>query len=84
MSEQEGTGAAVVVYVAPTPMAAEVIKAKLESYGIRVALQYESAGRVLGLTVDGWGETRVLVPAAQAEEARAILAEEEGSCPPEE
>ncbi|MCL6431115.1 MAG: DUF2007 domain-containing protein [Anaerolineae bacterium] len=82
MAEQEA-GAPVVVHVAPTPAAAEVIKAKLESYGIRVALQYESAGRVLGLTVDGWGETRVLVPAAQAEEARAILAEEEGSCPSE-
>ncbi len=83
MPEQEEAGAPVVVYVAPTPAVAEVIKAKLESCGIRVALQYESAGRVLGLTVDGWGETRVLVPAAQAEEARAILSEEEGSGPSE-
>ena len=65
----------VVVYVAPNPTAAEVVRAKLASYGIRAAVQYESAGRVLGLFVDGWGETRVLVPAEQAAEARAILAE---------
>ncbi len=67
----------VVVYVASNPGAAEVVRAKLESYGIRSALSYESAGRVLGLVIDGWGETRVMVPAGQAEEARSILAEED-------
>ena len=67
----------VVVYVAPNRMAAEVAKAKLESCGIEAALSYESVGRVIGLTLDGWGETRVLVRAAEAEEARAILAEGE-------
>lgn len=64
----------VVVYVAPNPAVAEIARAKLASYGIRAALRYESAGRVLGLYVDGWGETRVVVPAEQAAEARAILA----------
>ncbi len=68
-------GAPVVVYVAPSPAAAEVVRAKLEYCGIRAALSYESAGRVLGLVIDGWGETRVLVPAEQAEEARRILAD---------
>ncbi|MDI7276090.1 MAG: DUF2007 domain-containing protein [Anaerolineae bacterium] len=74
----------VVVHVAPTRMAAEVVKARLESCGIHAALQYESAGRVLGLYIDGWGETRVLVPASQAAEARAILAGDEDACQPEE
>jgi hypothetical protein len=68
----------VVVYVAPTPTIAEIVRARLASYGIRAALQYESAGRVIGLVVDGWGETRVLVAAAQADEARAILADDDG------
>ncbi len=69
-------GAPEVVYVASNPMEAEVVKARLQSYGIQVALEYQSIGRVIGLYLDGWGETRVLVPAEQAEEARAILAED--------
>lgn len=69
--------APVVVYVAPSPMVGEVIRARLESCGIQAALQYESLGRVLGLFIDGWGETRVIVPAERAEEARAILAGDE-------
>lgn len=65
--------APVVVYVAANRNEAEVVRAKLESYGIQAALQYQSVGRVLGLYIDGWGETRVIVPAEQAEEAREIL-----------
>jgi hypothetical protein len=71
----EDASAPVVVYVAPNPAVAEIVRAKLESYGLQAIIRYESAGRVLGLYIDGWGETRVLVPAEQAEEARAILAE---------
>lgn len=67
--------APVVVYVAPSPAAGEVVRARLEYYGIPAALSYESAGRVLGLVIDGWGETRVLVAAAHADEARRILAD---------
>lgn len=69
----------VVVYVAPNPTVGEIVRARLASHGIRAALRYESAGRVLGLFIDGWGETRVLVPAEQAAEARAILAEPGGA-----
>ncbi len=68
----------VVVYIARTPLLGEIVKAKLESSGIHAALQYESAGRVLGLTIDGWGETKVIVPAEQADEAREVLASGEG------
>ena len=52
---------------------ASVIKSHLESEGIPVLLRYESAGRVFGLTVDGLGEVRVLVPQDLAEEAKRII-----------
>jgi hypothetical protein len=52
---------------------AGVIKSRLESEGIPVFLEYESVGRVFGLTVDGLGEVRVLVPDALAEEARRLI-----------
>lgn len=52
---------------------AHVIKGRLESEGIPVLLSYESAGLVYGLTVDGLGEVRVMVPKQLAEEAREIL-----------
>jgi len=54
-------------------MAAQVYKSKLESAGIPVLLQYESAGLILGLTVDGLGQVRVMVPEDLADEARALL-----------
>jgi hypothetical protein len=55
---------------------AQVIQTKLESAGIPALLDYESAGVVLGITVDGLGEVRVMVPEGLAEEAQALLAEE--------
>jgi hypothetical protein len=52
-----------------------VIRAKLEAAGIPCLLRYESAGPVFGLTVDGLGAVRVLVPRHLAEEARALIEE---------
>jgi hypothetical protein len=52
---------------------AEVVKGRLESAGLRVMLDYESLGRVMGLTVDGLGEVRIFVPTEQAEDALALL-----------
>lgn len=60
------------VYAGPY-LKAEVMKSHLESEGIPAILRYEGAGLVYGITVDGLGEARVLVPAALADEARAIL-----------
>ena len=54
-------------------MEAQVIKGRLESEGIPVLLSYESAGVVYGITVDGLGEVKVMVPQRLAEEARQIL-----------
>jgi hypothetical protein len=52
---------------------AQVIKTKLEAAGIRVLLDYESIGPVMGLTVDGLGQVRILVSRKDAEEARALI-----------
>jgi len=54
-------------------MEAQIIKGRLESEGIPVLLRYESAGLVYGLTVDGLGEVKIMVPKALAEEAKEIL-----------
>ena len=62
-----------VVYKAAGQMQAEIIRGYLESEEIPVHLQYESAGPVYGLTVDGLGEVRVCVPDDLADEARELL-----------
>lgn len=65
-----------VVHVAQGLLKAQVIKAKLEGAGIPVLLDYESVGRVIGITVDGLGEVRVLVPTSYADEAHMLIVEE--------
>ena len=65
----------VTVHIASGQLQAQVIKTKLESAGIPALLDYESAGVVLGITVDGLGEVRVMVPEGLAEEARALLSD---------
>jgi Putative prokaryotic signal transducing protein len=52
---------------------AQIIKGRLESEGIPVLLSYESAGLVYGITVDGLGEVKIMVPRNLEEEARGIL-----------
>ena len=58
-------------------LTAEVLRSKLEAWGIPVLLSYESAGPVIGLTLDGLGEVALLVPAELAEEALSLLDEAE-------
>lgn len=65
-----------VVWTAAGLMKAHVIKSKLEEAGIPVLLDYESVGPVIGITVNGLGEVRVLVPQGRAEEARDLIQEE--------
>ncbi|TET41968.1 MAG: hypothetical protein E3J60_03385 [Dehalococcoidia bacterium] len=55
-------------------MEAQIIKGRLESEGIPVLLSYESAGLIYGITIDGLGEVKVMVPEHLAEEAKGILA----------
>ena len=52
---------------------ANVIKSHLESEGIPVLLKYDSVSVVYGLTVDGLGAVRILVPHTLAEEAKHII-----------
>ena len=52
---------------------AEVFKSHLESEDIPVYLQYESLGKVTGITIDGLGKIKIKVPAEFAEEAKQIL-----------
>ena len=65
----------VTVYETQGILTAELIKGKLEAAGIPALLKYESAGIVLGVTVDGLGKVVVQVPASAEEEALAILDE---------
>jgi hypothetical protein len=61
------------VYRTAGLLQAEVIKGRLESAGIPVLLDYESAGRAIGITVDGLGEVRILVPHERAQDAKELL-----------
>ena len=63
----------VVVSIVQGQLAASIIKGHLESEGIPALLQYESAGPVYGITVDGLGEVKILVPQEYAEEARRLI-----------
>jgi len=63
----------VVISTVQGELIANVMKSHLESEGIPVLLQRESAGIVYGLTVDGLGEVRILVPQELAEEAKRII-----------
>ena len=63
----------VVICTVQGELTASVIKTHLESEGIPVLLRYESVGKVYGLTVDGLGEVRIMVPEKLAEEAKHII-----------
>lgn len=65
----------VTIFVAQGQLEASVVKARLEAEGIPVILQYESLGLVYGLTVDGLGQVKVMVPQPLEAEARAVLEE---------
>jgi len=55
------------------PVEAEIIKGKLGAEGIPVFLKKEAIGRIYGITTDGLGEVKVLVPKDLVEKAREIL-----------
>ncbi len=54
---------------------AQIYKSKLEAHGIPVLLKYEAVGRVYGLTVDGMGRVRIMVPENYAQEAADLIAD---------
>ena len=63
----------VVIKIVQGQVIANVMKSHLESEGIPVLLEYESAGLIYGITADGIGEVRILVPREVADEAREII-----------
>ncbi|MBF8304187.1 MAG: hypothetical protein HW399_562 [Dehalococcoidia bacterium] len=63
----------VVISVVQGEVIANILKSHLESEGIPVLLQWESVGRVFGLTVDGLGQVKILVPEEFADEAKHII-----------
>jgi len=56
------------------PFEADVIKSFLESHGIASIVRGRTAPFVYPLTVDGMAEFKVLVPAADFEKARDLIA----------
>ncbi len=62
-----------VIYQAQGMLEAEAVKGRLETSGIPAAFDYESIGRTFGITIDGLGEVRILVPIERAAEARELL-----------
>jgi hypothetical protein len=60
---------------------AQIYKSKLEAAEIPVLLEYESAGLVFGITIDGLGQVRVMVPQPYSEEAKALLEDVEEGYP---
>jgi len=67
------TGEQLVTVYTARYMEAQIIKGRLESEGIPVLLSYESAGLVYGITVDGLGEVKIMVPKRLEKEAKEIL-----------
>jgi len=65
----------VCVGVVEGPLRAEIARTYLEQAGISVYLQGEALGSVYGFTSGPLGSVRVLVPAAQADEATQIFGE---------
>jgi hypothetical protein len=62
-----------VICIAQGELEASVIKSHLESEGIPVLLKWEALGRVTGLTVDGLGQVKIMVPKEFAEDAKHII-----------
>jgi hypothetical protein len=62
------------VFVASGEMQAQQVRAFLEAAGVPTVERGESLRNTHGLTLDGLGAVEILVPAADAEQARSLLA----------
>lgn len=67
----------VVVYRAANQFEAEVVAAKLSAAGIPAWQRAESLGHAYGLTIGPLAAVDILVPAALADQARALLSDGE-------
>jgi hypothetical protein len=67
------------VYRARGEAEAQIVKSKLESYGIPSIIISNAAPSVYAFTVDGMGEYKVMVWEELAEEAKELVAGEDNS-----
>jgi len=81
MKDQEGRLA--ILLETTDPVEADVIKAKLESFGIPCLLKRESAGHLYGIMIDGLAAVQILVTEECLELARRAIEPGEQD-PPEE
>jgi hypothetical protein len=58
-------------------MEAEILKSKLESFEIPCMLQFETAGRLLGISMDGLGKVKIMVSAEDYQRALDTLNSED-------
>jgi len=63
----------IILYRTWSDLEAQLVKGILELYGIPVGLSTDISHTLYPFTLDGLGETRVLVPLEAAGEARSIL-----------
>ncbi|OLD64489.1 MAG: hypothetical protein AUI47_05810, partial [Acidobacteria bacterium 13_1_40CM_2_68_5] len=63
-----------IVYRTWSDLEAQLIKGILELYGIPVSLSTDISHTLYPFTVDGLGETRILVPREAEDEAQDIIA----------
>lgn len=71
---REDPNVSVIVYRTWNDLEAQLVKGILECYGIPAHLSTDIAHTLYPFTVDGLGETRVLVPIEAEGEAHSILA----------
>jgi len=64
------------VYTAQGLAEAHIVKGLLEFNGIPVNLDYEAVGPILGITMNGLGEVRILVPQEWEGKALELLQKE--------
>jgi hypothetical protein len=58
-------------------MEAEILKAKLESFGVPSMLKYEAVGHVLGITTNGLGLVQVMVSPEHFDKAKVLIDEDD-------
>jgi len=64
------------VYTAQGLAEAHIVKGLLEFNGIPVNLDYEAVGPILGITMNGLGEVKILVPQEWEGKALELLQKE--------
>ncbi|HEY3380868.1 MAG TPA: ribonuclease III [Vicinamibacterales bacterium] len=70
----------VVVFRTQSDIEASIVRGLLDAHGIFAALSSDLTHAVFPLTIDGLGEVRISVAEAQADDARAIIAQQGARC----